>query len=225
MIFPFAALILGLLGSLHCIGMCGPIALAIVPGGRSFMRILLYNLGRATTYAALGALSGLAGCTVAWFGGQQTLSIVAGSIVLFVLAAGFFGRRLKISFLEKAFTAIRTRFGKLVNQRRMLFSIGMMNGLLPCGLVYAGLAGAGASGSAMDGAIFMFIFGIGTMPAMAALSLAGNKLSISFRSKMRNLVPLFVGIMALLLVIRGLGLGIPYLSPSIEHGRAVCCKH
>jgi hypothetical protein len=231
--FPVAAIVLGLLGSLHCVGMCGPIALALPLDRNSYGRIssgiFLYNSGRAITYAFLGALSGLAGCAVQWAAGQQTLSILAGSLVLLVLVAGLFGKKLESSkIFARPFLVVRSALGKLFSHPRpsAQFSIGMLNGLLPCGLVYAGLAGAAASGSALQGALFMFLFGMGTMPAMVALSFLGNKISVSFRQKLRKAVPVFVGIMALLLVLRGLGLGIPYLSPSNEKGKVECeyCK-
>lgn len=231
--FPVAALVLGLLGSLHCVGMCGPIALALPldrsSNGRISGGILLYNSGRAITYAALGALSGLAGSAVQWAAGQQTLSIVAGTIVLLVLFAGFFGKQIEVSkTFSRPFNALRSALGKLFKHPRpsAQLSIGMLNGLLPCGLVYAGLAGAAATGNGLEGALFMFLFGMGTIPAMFALSFLGNKISVSFRQKLRKAVPVFVGIMAVLLVLRGLGLGIPYLSPSNEKGKVECeyCK-
>lgn len=226
--FPAAALLLGLLGSVHCIGMCGPIALAL-PLQREKTKSLLtgisiYNFGRALTYAILGALSGLAGSAVKWAGGQQTLSIAAGALILLTLLANFFGKRMQISPLTKGFSAVRNALGKLFKRNRpdALLFIGMLNGLLPCGLVYAALAGAAATGNILNGALFMFVFGLGTIPVLFSLSFAGTKISFSMREKMRKAVPVFVGIMALLLIIRGLGLGIPYVSPSYSNGETVC---
>jgi sulfite exporter TauE/SafE len=227
--FPVAALLLGLLGSLHCIGMCGPIALALPlqrkSTGALLSGIFIYNFGRASTYALLGALSGLAGSALKWAGGQQTLSITAGIIILLALFAGAYGKRIKItSPFAKWFSAIRNALGKLFKRKRSdaLLLIGILNGLLPCGLVYAALGGAAATGSLLNGALFMFIFGIGTIPVLSFLSFAGTKISFSLREKMRKAVPVFVGIMALLLIVRGLGLGIPYVSPSYSDGQTVC---
>ncbi|MDQ3109890.1 MAG: sulfite exporter TauE/SafE family protein [Bacteroidota bacterium] len=227
--FAAAALLLGLLGSVHCIGMCGPIALAL-PLRREKSRslfggIFIYNFGRAFTYALLGALSGLAGNAVKWAVGQQTLSIAAGILILLTLFAGMFGKRMKISSpLTKWFSFIRNAFGKLFRSHRpdALLLIGMLNGLLPCGLVYAALAGAAATGNPLNGAIFMFVFGTGTMPVMFFLSYAGTKIGAPLREKMRKGVPVFVGIMAVLLIVRGLGLGIPYVSPSFSDGKVTC---
>ncbi|MCX6310558.1 MAG: sulfite exporter TauE/SafE family protein [Bacteroidetes bacterium] len=228
-----AALLLGLLGSLHCVGMCGPIAIAI-PVKRDNSRtlsigIIIYNLGRAFTYSILGAISGLAGSAVQFAVGQRTLSISAGVIVLLVLILGFFGKRMHLpSSILSVLSKTKSSLGKLFSQRRpsALLLIGVLNGLLPCGLVYAGLAGAAATGTFLHGAMFMFVFGIGTIPALFMLSFAGSKISLSFRSKMKKAVPVFVGTMALLLVLRGLGLGIPIISPSFSDGKTVCpmCK-
>lgn len=231
--FPLAALVLGLLGSLHCVGMCGPIALALPlrrdHAGKLNGGILLYNLGRALTYALLGAVSGLAGTAVRWGFGQQSLSLFAGGLVLLILIAGFFGKKIEMSrTFSKPFRIVRDALAKLFGNPKpgAQFGIGLLNGFLPCGLVYAGLAGAAASGSFLQGAIFMFVFGMGTIPALYALSLAGSRISLSWRNKFRKAVPVFVGIMALLLLLRGMGLGIPYLSPSFPEGKVICshCK-
>jgi sulfite exporter TauE/SafE len=227
--FPFAALLLGLLGSVHCIGMCGPIALAL-PLQRAktnsvLQGIFIYNFGRAFTYALLGALSGLAGNALKFAAGQQVLSITAGTIILLSLLAGVFRKQVKISSaFAKWFSAVRNALGKLFKRKRSdaLLLIGILNGLLPCGLVYAALGGAAATGNFLNGALFMFVFGLGTIPVLFSLSYAGTKISFSMREKMRKAVPVFVGIMATLLIIRGLGLGIPYVSPSSSNGKTVC---
>jgi sulfite exporter TauE/SafE len=231
--FAIAALVLGLLGSMHCVGMCGPIALALplqrTRTAKLLSGILTYNFGRASTYAVLGSLSGLAGSSVKWAVGQQALSIIAGILILAILFANTFGRRMKISaVLAKKFYGVRNALGKLFKDYRpgALLMIGMLNGLLPCGLVYAALTGAAATGSFLQGALFMFIFGIGTVPVLFSLSYAGTKISIAAREKIRKAVPVFVGIMAVLMIIRGLGLGIPYVSPSFSDGKTICahCK-
>lgn len=230
--FPVAALVLGLFGSLHCVGMCGPIALAL-PLRRDNAwamnaGMLRYHAGRSFTYAALGLLSGLAGSAVSWAGGQQTLSLVAGGLILLVSIAGIFGRRIEMSrTFSRPFAFVRNKLARFFGNPRpgAQFSIGLLNGLLPCGLVYAALAGASATGNAASGALFMFLFGIGTVPALYALSLAGNRISDLWRGRLRKAVPVFVAIMALLLVLRGLGLGIPYISPKFEKEGTVACCH
>jgi len=230
--FVITAILLGLVGSLHCVGMCGPIALALPLQHHStrsrLSGITQYNLGKALTYALLGAISGIAGSTVRWAGGQQTLSIVAGTLILLALIGGLVGKKFPMpAFLNKPFGKVREQLGKLFKQKRAgaLLMIGLLNGLLPCGLVYAALAGAAATGSAVNGALFMFAFGVGTIPALFTLSYAGAHLSNTFRQRLRRLVPVFVGVMAVLLIVRGLGLGIPYVSPTFVDNKVESCCH
>jgi uncharacterized protein len=214
------ALLLGAAGSLHCVGMCGPIVLALPrgnqPGMKKFSGLFLYNIGRALTYSVLGAISGLAGSALLWAGGQQTLSIVAS----------YAGEKMKLPrFIQKGYDKVRTILGKMLaskNKSSLLF-IGLMNGLLPCGLVYAALAGAAATGSWWQGALFGLIFGVGTIPALMALGIAGSKINEKFRSRLRKAVPVFITVMALLLIVRGLGLGIPYVSPEYKEKEVACC--
>jgi sulfite exporter TauE/SafE len=94
-----------------------------------------------------------------------------------------------------------------------LFFIGMLNGLLPCGLVYMAIAGAIGTGSTAEGAIYMILFGLGTIPMMLSISIAGNMISQTVRRKINQLIPVLVVVVGLLFVLRGLSLGIPYLSP------------
>jgi uncharacterized protein len=224
------ALLLGVVGSLHCAGMCGPIALALPLSGKTIASratgIVLYNSGRALTYSVLGAISGLAGGTLMWAGGQQLLSVTAGAIILLVLAAGLAGKRMRLPGpVDRMYTGIRGQLGKLFRRRKpgTLLLIGLLNGLLPCGLVYAALGGAAATGSMLQGALFMLLFGMGTSSALAALSSFGAYLNVTFRQKLRKAVPVVVGVMATLLILRGLGLGIPYVSPSFATEKPVCC--
>lgn len=218
-----AAFSLGILGSFHCVGMCGPIALALPvhqlsPQGR-IAGIILYNVGRAFTYAVLGAIFGALGMGVILAGYQQTLSIVLGVLLLLTVVLpsvkkdGFFS----VVFPHLAFW-LKARFSYLFSKRSYtaLFLTGVFNGLLPCGLVYMALAGATASGDIFLGALFMAVFGLGTLPAMFSVTLFSS-LSASFRSSMRKLAPIVAGVMACLLILRGLGLGIPYISPELSH--------
>jgi uncharacterized protein len=226
----WTALLLGVAGSLHCVGMCGPIALSLpiahMGTGYRIRGILAYNFGRAATYSVLGALSGLIGGTIHWVGGQQTLSIVAGVVILVALLVALTGKRIPfVRRFDKYYTWLRTSLGNLFRQRttKALLLIGLLNGLLPCGLVFAALGGAAATGSVLQGATFMFVFGLGTIPAMFSLSFAAVKMSDRFRNKLHRVVPIFVTAMALLLILRGMGLGIPYVSPSFEKDKSVCC--
>jgi sulfite exporter TauE/SafE len=215
------AFLLGFAGSVHCIGMCGPLALSVpVAGGRgSRVRAgLIYNTGRVATYSMLGAIFGLAGRSFAWFGWQQRFSLVLGVLILlFVLVPGLSSNRWLSAGAGKLFMRVRNRFSTVLfrgNPGSILAS-GVLNGILPCGLVYLALAGAAATGQAMDGALFMMFFGWGTLPVMFSVVFFGTVFKQNFRIRMRSIYPAMMAVMAILLIIRGLNLGIPYLSPKI----------
>lgn len=216
-----SALTLGLLGSFHCVGMCGPIALAIPLKTSSWLaRIsggILYNLARAITYAIMGAFFGLLGRGLVMSGFQQWVSVVMGCImILSVITPSLYKNRFNaekglFSFVGK----VKLSLGKLFTQRSYgsLFLIGLLNGLLPCGLVYMAIAAAIATGSAPGGSLFMFLFGLGTLPMMLAISLIGNLITLELRKKVTRLIPYAIVFIGLLFVLRGLSLGIPFLSP------------
>jgi sulfite exporter TauE/SafE len=229
-----AAISLGFMGSFHCVGMCGPIALALPVKQNSFTAklasSLFYNIGRIFTYALIGGLFGLIGESFAIAGYQQTVSIALGvAILIMVLLPNQVVSRYRItSFIASYVGKLKQQLGLLFqkNSYPSLFFIGTLNGLLPCGLVYLGIAGAISRGNSMEGALFMSMFGLGTLPTMLALPLLGNTISINFRNKINKAVPLFVSLMAILLILRGLNLGIPYVSPQLSAEKPVahkCC--
>jgi uncharacterized protein len=217
-----AAITLGFLGSFHCIGMCGPIALALpIHTATPFKKLFLtlsYNGGRIVTYSIFGLFAGLLGYTFAMAGYQQLLSVVVGISLLLSVILHYMSLKITILHLSifKFFGSLKTKFGKLLlkNGHGPLFTIGLLNGLLPCGLVYVGIAGAVTSGDIFKGTLFMALFGLGTLPAMLALPLAGSFIGNGTRNAIRKTMPAIIGITAVLLIVRGLDLGIPYLSPS-----------
>ncbi len=217
-------LTIGLVGSFHCIGMCGPIAVALPlkehKWGLKIAGGLIYNLGRSLTYAIMGLLFGLLGRGIQLAGFQQWASILLGIIMIgSVLFPYFFKHKLNLTSLVSGYA------GRLINNLRHLFSnksfpslflIGLLNGLLPCGLVYVAIAGAINTNQVVGGAIFMAIFGLGTIPLMLAVSLTGNAISSGLKSKMRKIVPYFIVLLGVLFILRGLSLGIPYVSPKSQ---------
>ena len=219
-----SALMLGLVGSLHCAGMCGPVAIALPLSNRSwFERIsggLLYNIGRTITYGIMGAVFGLAGLGLAMGGLQQWLSVILGAVMILAVVVprlGAIGK--KAAAITDSFTGyLKKPFIRLFQQRTFgsLFIIGLLNGFLPCGLVYIALAGAMVTGHAHLGAIYMIIFGLGTIPMLLAISIAGNILSRKIRQKLSKVIPVFIVILGILFILRGLNLGIPYISPKLE---------
>ncbi len=213
--------LVGLVGSVHCVGMCGPIVLALPVVGESQFKILLgrvlYNLGRAVTYALMGALFGLFGNRLVLFGVQQNLSIILGAIILvYVITPRKTKTKISGTKIYVAITTfIKTNFALLILKRNntSLFTIGLLNGLLPCGFVYVGIAGALSTGSALNGALYMALFGLGTFPIMFAAAMLGKSININLRKRIGKLIPALTVILALLFILRGLNLGIPYLSP------------
>jgi sulfite exporter TauE/SafE len=213
--------LVGIMGSVHCAGMCGPIALALPTGGKTgWPRLagrVAYNGGRILTYAFLGLLVGAAGQGIALLGYQQALSISLGAVLIVTSLAPAAVRR----FLPRvpggrAFQLmVSDRLGALLRRRTVssLFLIRVLNGLVPGGFVVAGLAGAATTGTEAGGAMFMAGFGTGTVPVMLGLSMAGYRLPAVFRARIVSLLPWFGVLLGVLLIVRGLGLGIPYLSP------------
>ncbi len=230
------ALVVGFLGSLHCIGMCGPIAVALpVPNSSNISFItgrLLYNVGRVVSYAMLGAIFGLLGSRIVLFGYQQGLSIALGvMIILFVLLPTKWKYKFSaLAPVQKIINPLKLSIGKLFKQSSFssLFLIGFLNGFLPCGFVYIGLAGAMAAGNAISGMGVMMMFGIGTIPAMFAVSVFGKYITINIRRKLTKVIPVLAVLLAVIFILRGLNLGIPYLSPKFETKAAVqqidCCQ-
>lgn len=229
----WTALTIGALGSFHCVGMCGPIALAL-PLGRTnksskFLGSGTYNLGRVLTYAALGAFLGAMGQALGFMGAQQWLSIALGILILLsvLLPATLKNRFSPESYISRSVGKVKASMGALFRQQGLkpLFLIGLLNGLLPCGLVYLALAGAIATGNSISGSIYMALFGLGTIPIMLGLSLLGNMISLRARNNIRKAIPVFVAIMGIMFIVRGMDLGIPYLSPKVTPQHFMECCH
>ncbi len=216
-----SAIILGLLGSFHCIGMCGPIAF-MLPVGRSnnfqkFLRVFLYHTGRLLAYTIIGLFFGVIGKSLNIFGLQQGLSIAIGVLmVLIVLIPSRFLMKYNISKpIYKLISKVKNALGKELKKKTpdTFLTIGFLNGFLPCGLVYMAVFGAIASGHILEGGLYMFLFGMGTIPLMTAAVYAGNFLTGRVRKHIQKAIPVVIVIIGLLFIVRGLGLGIPYLSP------------
>ena len=216
-----AALSIGFLGSFHCVGMCGPIALALpLPKSTNiqfFLGRIIYNLGRIISYAVMGFIFGWLGQKISLWGFQQLLSVLLGvTIVVFIFLPGKAkDRLLSFSPVQKIISPLKISIGKLFKQKSIssFLLIGVLNGFLPCGFVYIGLAGAIAVANPLTGILVMAFFGLGTFPAMFAISVFGKFISLGFRQKLRKLTPVFAILFALIFIFRGLNLGIPYLSP------------
>jgi sulfite exporter TauE/SafE len=228
MIF-LTAFLTGLLGSFHCAGMCGPIALATPVVGdtlaqRAFGK-LLYNLGRIVTYALLGAALGAFGVGLKLAGMQQSISIAAGVLII---AGVVLNSSWLHSLVGNPFRLFKGS-AKLFQSRTYtsLFLIGIINGLLPCGFVYIALIGAVATQQVWQGAAFMVLFGLGTLPMMFGVSMVGQFLSQTVRSTINKTTPYLAVLIGCLFILRGLNLGIPYVSPQVNATQTEvkdCCK-
>jgi sulfite exporter TauE/SafE len=215
----WTAFLLGFAGSAHCAGMCGPLALVLPAGGDGRSTYvagrLLYNTGRIITYTWMGAMFGLLGQSLAIAGLQRWVSLVLGALILLGL---FASRRFAHAIpMTRAVSRLKSALGTLLKRRALssLLGIGLLNGLLPCGLVYVACAGAVTTGNVLHGVEYMSAFGLGTLPMMLAISLAGPKLQFALRFKLQRLIPVSLAIVGALLVLRGLALDIPYLSPKL----------
>ncbi|MFN7115800.1 MAG: sulfite exporter TauE/SafE family protein [Saprospiraceae bacterium] len=213
----WTAFTMGLVGSLHCVGMCGPIALALPyqdgSRWRAASNVLLYNLGRVSTYALLGTVIGLLGKGLFLAGLQAYFSIAIGALLL--LAALFSinieRQLLTIPLLNRLNGWVKVKLSLLLkqNSRGTLFLIGALNGLLPCGLVYMAVIGAVTMPNVLDGAVYMGLFGFGTLPLMLSTAIAGQFVSLQWRSRARRLIPIFLAAFALFFIWRGLQFAAP----------------
>ncbi len=218
----YTAFFFGLISSLHCIGMCGPIAM-MLPVERNnptkkATQILTYHIGRLVAYATIGFIFGLVGKGFFMAGLQQRLSIFIGllMIAVIVIPEKVFAKYNFSKPVYQLISKVKTTLGAQFKNKSYpsLFTIGLLNGFLPCGLVYVALFGAIAMQSPSLGVMYMILFGLGTVPMMSSVVYMNSFMTLSFRSKIQIVIP-FVGVLiGVLFIMRGMGLGIPYVSPS-----------
>lgn len=221
--FLITGFILGLTSNFHCIGMCGPIALAVPVNRKNNTTIIFgalqYNFGRIISYAILGGLVGIIGLSIHTFGILQWLSILSGLFLIIYAWRKYlnkiFSQHLPALPIQKH---LNTALGKVIKSKNpmKLSLLGMLNGLLPCGMVYAALLNALLTGEILGSALAMVFFGIGTLPAMVGVIYMANKITPKLRAKFNKVVPYLITMVGLLIVLRGLNLGIPFISPIIK---------
>ena len=217
-----SAIILGFLGSFHCVGMCGPIAF-MLPVDRSntykkASQISIYHLGRLLAYSVIGLFFGLIGKSLYIFGLQQQLSVFIGILMIVVVLLPFktFSKYNFSKPIFKIISKVKSQLGKALQKKtaNTFLTIGFLNGFLPCGLVYMAVFGAIASGNILQGSFYMFLFGLGTIPLMTTAIYLGKFLNVKIKQRIQKAVPVFVVVIGVLFILRGLGLGIPYISPT-----------
>ena len=225
-----AGLTLGIISSAHCIGMCGPLSLALpvtnLTPVKKTLALLVYNTGRIITYSLLGLLFGIAGRKIYVAGLQQKFSIVLGVIVLLLVIQYYLFRKNNQSVLiRKIYEPVQQWIYKLWTNKANYLLLGIANGLLPCAMVYIAIAGALSTSEVGNAVVFMAMFGAGTLPAMMIFTFAGSFLKLSARNNIKKAMPYLFAAMAVLLILRGMNLGIPFISPVMEAGPkdAVSC--
>jgi sulfite exporter TauE/SafE len=218
----YSAFIFGLISSLHCIGMCGPIALMIpvdrTNQAKKVSQIITYHLGRLSAYAIIGLIFGIVGKGFFLAGIQQRLSIFIGIAMIITIVTP---ERVLANYnfskpVYRLISKIKSSLGKQFKNKsyQSLFTIGLLNGFLPCGMVYVALFGAIAMQSVPFGILYMLLFGIGTIPMMSSVIFFNSIMTVSFRNRVQKIIPYVGVIIGVLFILRGLGLGIPYVSPA-----------
>ena len=218
----YTAFIFGLISSLHCIGMCGPIALMLPVdqnnSAKKASQILTYHLGRLVAYSSIGLFFGLVGKGLYIAGLQQQMSVVIGIAIILVVSIPekMFAKYNFSKPVFKIISKVKQHLGAQFKNKsyKSLFTIGLLNGYLPCGMVYVALFGAIAMQSASLGVLYMLLFGLGTVPMMSLVVYVNSFITVSFRNKVQRAIPYVAVAVGCLFILRGLGLGIPYLSPS-----------
>ncbi len=222
---------MGLTGSLHCAGMCGPIIwvmpFQVLSGFKKWLGISLYHIGRISVYATMGAIlhSFKSFFKPEW---QQYISIAMGSILLVAGILSFFpSAKFNVKIPWTGF--VRKQLGRFMgnpNPGSLLFT-GMLNGLLPCGLVYMALSATIVAPSVFNAVTLMYAFGVGTMPMLIALTVIKDRTRLLNAGHFRKFVPVVMLFFGSLFVLRGMNLGIPYISPKVaveqNEIKAECC--
>ncbi len=218
----FSAVIFGLISSLHCIGMCGPIAMMLPVShsnpSKKVLQIMAYHFGRIFSYAILGFVFGLLGRGLYLAGFQQNVSIIVGILMIMValIPEKTFAQYNFSKPIYKLISKVKSLLGNQFKRKSTdaIFTIGILNGFLPCGMVYAALFGAVAMQNEFYSSFYMILYGLGTIPLMSAVVYVSNFLSLPFRNKLQRVIPIVICVIGVMFILRGLGLGIPYVSPS-----------
>jgi sulfite exporter TauE/SafE len=213
----WTAFTIGLLGSTHCIGMCGPIAISLPYRSWSFFRktidILLYNLGRVFTYSLMGFIMGLLGRGLYLSGMQKNVSVVLGIVMLVVaiFSINLESKMVKLGPIKRINDWVKRALADLMKNPHSgsLFFVGILNGFLPCGLVYMALAGAISHATVSHSVLYMAVFGLGTIPMMAGIAALGHLMSMKLKKVLRKLVPVFIILFGLMFIMRGLNFDLP----------------
>lgn len=223
------ALIIGLAGSLHCLGMCSPLAFAVTNFRRPyFTNRLIYNGGRILCYGLLGMFFSTFGSLFRLSGFQNALTLTLGCALIVLGIAGT--RYFRIPFLtplvQKITASIKSLFAEFL-QRKTTVSVaflGALNGLLPCGLTYVALTYCLTLGSPIAGFAFMLVFGAGTLPVMLGLTSGMQFLTNRFHFSLGNFTTIAMIVLGALLMSRGMYVHSHVVRDQHPAGSIVICK-
>ncbi|MGZ3871846.1 MAG: sulfite exporter TauE/SafE family protein [Mucilaginibacter sp.] len=221
------AFFIGLFGSVHCIGMCGPLAFAIPSFHSRWWLVVtdkfIYNAGRVITYSLLGLLIGMLGKQLWLAGLQQAVSVISGVLIIAAASSRLFKISLKQSrFMPGAFAYLNRLINYALKHKAGHLAVGMLNGFLPCGFVYLALIGAVNTSSPVASAQHMFWFGIGTFPLMLLATVSSGFIGPVIRRRINQGMPYLMLCLGFWFLLRGIGLDIPYLSPATSSGVSLC---
>lgn len=225
----YLAFFMGLLGSLHCVAMCGPLLLALPSVGESqwvkAKNRLIYQIGRIFTYGFIGFIVGFIGIGLSMQGWQQGISILTGVLLVTMGLFHFVGTKSTsiLPIQQKLLAPLVKQMGYWLHRSGGNFMTGVLNGILPCGMVYMALATALNTGSAINGGRFMLLFGLGTLPLMLLTGIAGNFLKSKIPFRLSAWLPFLFLLMGIWFILRGSNLDIPFLSPLIYPSGLILC--
>lgn len=231
MMMLWTALTLGFLGSLHCLGMCGPLVMAIPSTGKTNLEtaanVTGYHTSRLAAYALLGILPGVIGAGLHVTAAQQWISIIVGILFLVGCVISLRGQlRISIGWVDRASNAIQNLFFRYSRSgsRSHLLGLGFLNGLIPCGMVYMAMAAALGTGSVTGSMLFMIAFGAGTVPIFFGLAFIQSRKVLNLRPYLIKLIPVSLAILGVIFLWRGLAITVPAdLSILKEMGWSVMC--
>lgn len=234
MIFYFSAFLIGLAGSVHCVGMCGPLALAI-PGASKdkgftfFLRTIAYQISRISGYGVLGLIVGFFSQGMQFTGVQPYFSLLSGILLLFL---GFFGiipevnAFSKYPIIQHFQVKINRIIGTVMTNEHFStpFVLGFLNAMLPCGMIYIALGTGLSSGNMSEAALYLISFGLGTLPLMFMVSLSGQFLSLQMRRSWQKAIPIIFMISGIILIYKGMNIALPVDYNFWEWGLASQCE-
>lgn len=234
MIFYFSAFLIGLAGSVHCVGMCGPLALAI-PGASKdkgftfFLRTIAYQISRISGYGVLGLIVGFFSQGMQFTGVQPYFSLLSGILLLFL---GFFGiipevnAFSKYPIIQHFQVKINRIIGTVMTNEHFStpFVLGFLNAMLPCGMIYIALGTGLSSGNMSEAALYLISFGLGTLPLMFMVSLSGQLLSLQMRRSWQKTIPIIFMISGIILIYKGMNIALPVDYNFWEWGLASQCE-